>query len=404
MRAEKLALRHLFETKSVEFLSQLRDEYFIHPMPKTIFKGIRSYVSAFHKIPDKEVFKSKLATKLPESKVDIYLNFIDGLDLLEEEVSAQEILQLLKDQYTVEIMDKNIEALVLASQSKNIDAIKSLVHKISNDISVTEKLPEDISSLEYVPSKIKLIDSFLETQRRENLKLGGLVLIGGGSGTGKSAYGLNQLLYSYKQGHDVCLINMELGLDETLARMYCIETGDSFTSVYGNTDPAVVEKINNWKKDFFSRPNKFYIKNSSFDQIELTNIVTAMAKKGVGVFLIDYVNLVEIHTEEEWRGLTKLIKGLHRLTQELSCVIITPTQVNMTDTKEKDGQLKITTRGSKELEFSASVFLFIYQTPEEYENSVARVFTIKSRNSAKKTYVIETDYDKMRVLDTGMTL
>jgi hypothetical protein len=76
----------------------------------------------------------------------------------------------------------------------------------------------------------------------------------------------------------------------------------------------------------------------------------------------------------------------------------------MTDTKEKDGQLKITTRGSKELEFSASVFLFIYQTPEEYENSVARVFTIKSRNSAKKTYVIETDYDKMRVLDTGMTL
>jgi hypothetical protein len=92
------------------------------------------------------------------------------------------------------------------------------------------------------------------------------------------------------------------------------------------------------------------------------------------------------------------------LTQELACVILTPTQVNIQDTKEKDGELKVTTRGSRELEFSATVFLFIYQSKEEYEEGMARIFTIKARNASKKTYVVKTNFAIMAFEDTGMVL
>gem|GEM_PF-4368063 len=76
----------------------------------------------------------------------------------------------------------------------------------------------------------------------------------------------------------------------------------------------------------------------------------------------------------------------------------------MHDVKEKDGELKIHVRGSKELENSSSVFLFIYQTREEYESKTARVFTLKARNAKKATYMVQTEFGKMKFVDTGVVL
>jgi archaellum biogenesis ATPase FlaH len=404
MNVEKAAIKYLFESKSLEFFSALKQDYFQRPMAKTVFKALRSYIGTYHKIPDVKVFTSALMAKLPEDKQEIYSSFLEGV--MEEEVEAtpEELLDLLKEHYIVSVLDNNIEALVLASKDKNVEAIKKLVNKIEADITVTEKLPEDIRSLEYTPSKIKLIDPFMPTMKKHGLRFGGLTLIAGGSGGGKSIFLLQQLMFSYENGADVCLLNLELGLDETIARMYSIATGEEFASIYGNTDPKVVEKVDKWRREYFDRDNQFYIKNSSFDTQEIETIIRAMEKKGVHIFGVDYLNLVELSTDEDWKGLSRMVKALHRLSQELSLVILTPTQVNITDTKEKDGELKVTTRGSRELEFSATVFLFIYQTKEEYATNTARIFTIKARNAQKKTYIVETDFKHMRFIDTGMVL
>jgi replicative DNA helicase len=404
MSTEKAALKHLFDSKSLEFFSQLRAEYFTRPMTNRIFKALRSYVNTFHKIPEVSIFKSKLESKLPDDKKDIYLGFIDGIDSMEVEASPEELIDALRDNYVIDVLDKNIEGLVLAAQSRNIDVVKHLINKISADIVTTEKLPEDIASLEYTPSNIKLIDPFLPTMSKYGLKFGGLTLIGGGSGGGKSIFLLQQLMHSYEEGENVCLLNLELSLDDTLSRMYSIANNVAFSSVYGNTDPKIIAEIEKWRKDYFSRDNKFYIKNTSFDTSEIETIIRAMQKKEVHVFGVDYLNLVEIDTEEDWKGLSRMVKTLHRISQELSLVIITPTQVNLVDVKEKDGHLKVTTRGSRELEFSATVFLFIYQTKEEYDANTARIFTIKARNADKKTYVVETDFTHMKFKDTGMVL
>jgi archaellum biogenesis ATPase FlaH len=403
MNIEKLVLAEMFNSKSVEFLSKVKSDYFSRPIPKTIYNALQSYVHTFHTIPDLGIFKEKLKAKLPEDKKEIYMGYLDGLALVPKEYSKDELLSTLKDHHTVNVLDKNIEALVLASKVRDVNAIKTILSKTTSDISTESKMPDDITTIEYYPNNIKLIEPFLPTMRKF-MKFGGLTVIGGASGAGKSNLGLNQLLYSYKKGHDVCLLNLELGLDETISRMYSIESKQPFAGVYGNKDPKVVEKINDWKKEFFDRENKFYIKTTSFDDIEIENIITSMAAKGVSVFLLDYLNLIEMSTEEDWKGLSRLIKKLHRLTQELGIVIITPTQVNMSDTKEKDGELKVSTRGSKELEFSSTVFLFIYQTPEEKAEGTARIFTLKSRNSEKKTYVVVPNFSVMSFTDTHMVL
>jgi replicative DNA helicase len=404
MQADKVVLQRLFSRGSMELYSGLKVEFFNRKAPKVIFKALRSYVDTYHKLPSLELFASKLKAKLPKGTEDIYLGFLDGLSSAEVEASDKEILQTLKDEYLLTVLDTSLEGLVMAANDRNLPMVKNLLSNLESNLTTTNKLPEDISVAEYSPSKIKLIDPFLDSMRVTGLKLGGLTLIGGTSGGGKSVMLLQQLMYNFEQGHDVCLLNLELGRDETIARMYAMATKREFAEVYGRTDKATVAEIDAWRSKYFDRANTFYIQNTSFDTQEIENIVRAMVVKGVHIFGVDYLNLVELTTEEDWKGLSRLVKNLHRLSQELSLVVITPTQVNLTDTKEKDGELKITTRGSRELEFSATVFLFIYQTSDEYEEGMARIFTIKARNGVKKTYIVETDFTRMQFKDTGMVL
>lgn len=54
-------------------------------------------------------------------------------------------------------------------------------------------------NIDYTPSKIRTIDSCFESMRTHGLKLGGLTIVGGTSGGGKSIFTLQQLMYSYKE-------------------------------------------------------------------------------------------------------------------------------------------------------------------------------------------------------------
>jgi len=79
-------------------------------------------------------------------------------------------------------------------------------------------------------------------------------------------------------------------------------------------------------------------------------------------------------------------------------------QINQSDTKIEGEEFKVTVRGSKELENSATVFVYLFQSQEEYKEKTARIFTIKARNAERNTYVVTTDFAKMRIEDTGVVL
>jgi archaellum biogenesis ATPase FlaH len=236
--------------------------------------------------------------------------------------------------------------------------------------------------------------------------MGGLVLIGGTSGGGKSIYTLQQLMYSFSVDKiPTCLLNMELGLDETIARMYSQATGKEFSEIYGNTSPSVIASVNSWKQKYFTGDVEFRIKSIRYSVSEIEHTIRTQAAQGIVLFGIDYLQITDMETSsEEWKQLSNLVRLLHQLTQELQIVIISPVQINFSDTKVKDNELQVTIRGSRELEFSSSVFLFIYQTQEEYKENVARVFTIKARNAKKQIYMLQTDFSRMAFIDTKIIL
>ena len=403
---DKLFLKKLFDVRDITLLSKVKAEWFKYNMAKSIIKLLKNYVKKYGKIPTIEVFEALLKEKLEAEKASNYTSYLEGLLLIEAELTDVEVLDGLKSQYVLAKTDDAIEELVNASADKDSKRVKELISELSQDLNVHEKTPEIMKEIDYQPSNIRMINPFLPSLKERGLLFGGLTIVGAGTGAGKSVFAINQLLYSYKVDKlDVCMLNLELGADETIARMYSCATGEDFSDVFGNTSSKMVNKVASWKENYFSEDNRFSMKNIRFDGNEIVEVIRQQASLGVTVFIIDYLQLVDSTTQfDEWKALRDLVRNLHTLTLELGITIISPVQINVSDVEEGDGELKISVRGSRELENSATVFVFLYQNKEEYKSDVARLFTIKSRNSRKYTYVLQTEFSKMKFTDSGIVL
>lgn len=400
-------LIHLLRRKDIKTLLICSDKLFVKAVTRVLFKALKNYHKTFGRIPEIPTLVEAIKTQLPEDKVEIYVGMLEGLELFEGEIpEAEELLTNLQEAYLIKSVDDSIEKLVEAAKLKDVPTVRTLVNNLITTTTTSEKTPENILNIDYVPSKVRNIDSCMQSMRDNGLKCGGLTIVGGTSGGGKSIFTLQQLMYSYSVDKiPTCLLNMELSETESIARMYSQDTDTPFIDVYGNTDPQMIAKVNAWKQRFFSSDVEFRMKSVRYSVSEIEATVRQQAAEGIVLFGIDYLQLTDLDgANEEWKQLSKLVKLLHQLTQELQIVIISPVQINFSDTKLKDGELQITVRGSKELEFSSSLFLFIYQSAEEYKEDTCRVFTVKARNARKSTYMFGTQFKQMKFIDTGVVM
>ena len=406
MNYDKIALKRVLNTKKLDLLSKIKPEYIKYGVARFMLKALKTYVRKYGVIPDLEVFIAELKKALPEDKQEIYIGYLEGLENVKGEITDDALIDALKSQYTLMITDENIEALVEASSAKDVDTVRQIISQLSATLNTHEKLPDNIVDVDYQPSKIRTIRPFIKSMEQRGVYLGGLSIIGAPTGGGKSVFLANQLLYSYKvEKLSVCLLNLELGSDESIARLYCAANNIEFSSIYGNTDPEVISKVNKWREEYFSEEQLFTLKNVRYDTDEIEEVIRQQAAMGITVFFIDYLSLVDApNNKKEWETLRDLVRNLHSLTLELGIVIISPVQINIDEIAEGDGDVKVRVRGSRELENSSTLFLIIYQNIEERKNNVARLFTVKARNAGKFTYVLQTDFSKMRFTDTGIIL
>jgi len=404
MNYERVAIRNIIFGKDEDLLVSLKPQMFLRKPTKLTYQLLYAYWLEFVKVPDLDLFLAYCKVKLNEADYNIVDGFIEGLKDVSVEATAYELKKGLTDAYYIAEIDKNLEELVKAGKDKDLKQIKLSIEQIYEATVDNDKLPKDINQTDYTPTRIHQIKPFLDTMRKNGLFFAGLTLIGARTGGGKSVLAVNQALYSYKEENlDVCYLNLELGKDEVFERLYCASTGSKFKEVHGNISPENVKKINEWKKSYFVEKNKFYIENTRYNHDEIRNTIHKMYKKGVRFFIIDYLQIVDsVSNKKEWEQLRDLVRDLHSMTLELGITILSPVQINQSDTKIKDDELNITVRGSKELENSATVFLYQFQSQEEYKEKTGRIFTIKARNAERLTYPVQTQFHLMRILDMGI--
>jgi len=188
-------------------------------------------------------------------------------------------------------------------------------------------------------------------------------------------------------------------LSRALSCHYDIPISD----IYKNLSDEEVEKYSNLKDELFSLPNKFKMVNKNLSATDIIQIIRTEAKTGLDMVVIDYLQLVD-HSGfgEQWQFLTAFVKELHQLSLELGITILSPIQVN--EVTFKNDSIQVTARGSRELEFSSSLWVHLHQDETETKDNICRMFTIKARHASRKTYVLETKFSTMKFGSTGLSL
>lgn len=402
---DKILIKYLLETKDEDLLIKIPKTIFKRKIQKQVFNQLLQYYEEHNEIPSLNKLQETIKLNLPDNEADICNSFLENIEAINSDYSKEELEKFIKKANSIRIIDDNIEELVLLAKEKEIDKFYDKLNSLSEKLLTNRKTPVDVRDRQFENEKIVMVEPFLPSMREAGLMFTGVSIIGAGSGMGKSVLLLNQLMYNYEQGEDVCLLNFELDYNETLARMYSFATKTPFYKVYVNPEDGIKEKVNKWREEYFNRSNHFYIEDEPLNINEVENIIKVYAKKGVKIFGIDYLNIIEMpSSREEWKSLASFVKKLHRLSKKLGIVIISPTQVNVEEINEKQNKVVVTARGSKELIFSGSVFIYIHQNREEFQKKVARIFTIKARNASKETYVVKTNFNTMCFEDTGLII
>lgn len=397
MNFEKLALAKALSTPDI--LNHLEVSQFTTKSSRFIFKAIKAYYDKKGILPTKELLESTIRTQISEDKAEMFVGYLKGLKLTDTPID--DILEGLGENKLIKEVDKNIAELLEAGEAKDTSRIKEILTRLNQSLSNQDHDLTDAKDIEFSIDTLKMLDCFVEGV---STKLQGVVLVSAVSGGGKSIFSMNQALHSYKQGNDVLYLNLELSSNEQMARMLSCELDIPFQDIYTNLSPEKVKEYNQLKEKVFGLPNKFKMRNSPVDADTIMDIIRAEARTGLDLVVIDYLQIVDSGKDEAWKFLTNFVRDLHRLSLELGIVIITPIQINVEEIDEKSGKMKLTTRGARELEFSASLWFHIYQNKEEIEANLCRLFTMKARQARKDTYVLETNFEYMKFKGTGVVL
>ena len=405
MNFEQLTIKALLVNKN-ELIPDLREDLFTNAN-KRLYKLIIGYFSDHHKLPSTSELIAIIDSKAPEhvkAQFKALVKAIDQLDLVED---TGMLIKELKDALTVRLVDDQITQLIEAQREKESATVKSLLNQLNEKVNLSNVVITDLQDMQNAKDDHVICRSFL-TEESEKQFLGGghtgLTVYSAVSGGGKTIALLQCAINNYMSGKNVMMVSLELGKKVVYNRALSNVAEVDFTKINNSTtDDDEKKKIKEAHDVLFSKDNKntFKIIDDTVDDSQLVNIiVTSHQVHKIDVFIIDYLQLVESSGYgDDWKMLSKLCKKLHKLTKELPITIVAASQVNVEKKAKGAVMPEISSRGSKEVIFSSSQFLF-FNKDEETGGLI--MFQIKNRLAQPQHLILDPKfkYMKMESFDT----
>lgn len=244
---------------------------------------------------------------------------------------------------------------------------------------------------------------------------GQMIVIGARPSVGKSALMGQLALKMARSGKRVGIISLEMNNTEIAARLSSLETGIEFSRVFRD-----IANDENLHRRFYDRISKdtinlpIYISDKT--KVNINEIrakaIKLKATKGCDCLMIDYLQLVDSHTENRnynrEQEVAKMSRGIKLMAMELDIPVIILCQLNrqVTARSYKDRFPKLSDlRESGAIEQDGDVVMFLHrdymsgwQTDEQGLSTETRADLLcpKWRNGA--TFHLELDFDppKMR--------
>lgn len=408
---EYIAINKLLQG-NVELIPELSIPYFSGKTQK-LFTLVLEYYSENSSLPNAEILKATINTRAPVAVRSGFLAIVDAISQTDTSISDEILVSSLKETFVLRNVDNKIEELLDAQREKDASKVKSLLSGLLESLSVQNvKIGDFVDEIDK-DDHFTVTPSGLGAEYDELIGGGfsGVTVVTAKSGHGKSILLQQCAIESFLAGKNILYLSLELSGKVLGNRVKSYLSGIPFGTINANKltsdETKLIQQV--MEKTFKDKKNKWRVSTSPVDTDELLNIIKVEKQlHDIDVVIIDYLALVspsKYDRGEGWVTMANLVKRLHKYTMQENVVIVTASQINEVK-KAKDGlEPEISTRGSKEIEFSATQMYYMEKlASEDPESAQMQLFQIKNRLAKKTHSIVNGEFSTMKVTDTGVRI
>ena len=323
------------------------------------------------------------------SNIEAYVKIVEEKSTLRLLIkAANDIISLgyAESEEVDKIIDTTEKKIFDVLQNRNSKGYSSLRDILVDSFDKIEELYKSKSKVSGIESGFKDLD--LKTSGLNNSDL---ILIAARPAMGKSAFALNIASYVAKAKKvPVLIFSLEMSKDQMANRILCSEAGvDSMKVRTGNLDSNDWIKIGNAGGILADIP--LYIDDTpGLSSSELrAKCRKAKLEKGVGLVIIDYLQLMESKSKNDSRQqeISEISRALKILAKELNIPVIALSQLSRAPEQRPDHRPVLSDlRESGSIEQDADIVMFLYRddyyNPDTEKKNIAEVIIAKNRQGS----------------------
>ena len=297
----------------------------------------------------------------------------DNLWNTNKEIKFEELQKGIIDKYKRRRF-KEITDTYSGNYEKTIQDLEKLL-EINYQENSYIKSEDVMNSLFNEKRQLKL--GYEEFDKDLNLSQNDLLIIGAGSGTGKTAFALN-LLLKLCEDYQCIYFNMEMSKDILYKRLIAIKTGISLKDLNNAKELSSndLRKISVASSDL---ENIILINGSVNTPIVKKNILNIKTDKHIVVFL-DHIGLIKASGNSLYEKMTNVAKDLRTICLDCNCTIIGLCQLSRVSQKNNEIPKLQDLRDSGEIEQSARKVVLLYDEEKDSTNENHNMKMIIAKN------------------------
>ena len=356
----------------------------------------------------KKDFDNNFKTDLDEFP-EVLKNYI--FEALEKEYSSMNFDKYMSNFYE-ELRKSKLKDSLKGFKEDDFDTIKNKVNRVFEEN--TNVFESKQTSLE------DAFNEFYEEAEKENFKEinlgfnglmehctfeeGDVVLIAGNTGLGKTAFALDMILRSIKQGnHKILFVSLEMATSQVIARLISNMARIELWKLKKKNRKHLTDK--EWGSIGVVQGkiiNNLDIFDSSNTDINfITNKVKEMDKiKDYDYIVIDYLQLLRAEGQNRTQQITNASLRVKQLARELKKTVVALAQLNRNNTGRADKRPELTDlKDSSQLEQECSIGILLhsdeYHDKENKSNDIIEVTAFIDKNRTGKLGNFDLHYNKI---------
>lgn len=308
------------------------------------------------------------------------------INLFGEIVSAEEIPKINKDNYFKslekdiinEYQIKTLHKMILENKpyeeiAKEITTLNE-INICENDFITANDMKSTMTdSNNYIELGYTFLDYTLNLHEKD------LLIIAGGTGVGKTAFGLN-LLCKLSKKYQCIYFNMEMGKQTLYKRIIGIETGIELKDLNDITKLNEENKNKVWKTMKGIEERKIALISESMTIPKIERVIANIKSDKHKIVFVDHIGLINSKGNSIYEKTTYVAKALRQLCITYGCTVISLCQLSRQTQKENTMPKLQDLKDSGEVEQSARKVLILYSPEQESQKDIIPIKMIIAKN------------------------